>query len=104
MNNNKVNVITNDLANTKNYVPIGNINITDDLTIDKLVTIVFNLSKELELVKQNLTTYKETVKEAISLLQAKFDDLSKAIETNKVSVTAEINNIKESIKLLGGVL
>ncbi len=104
MNNNKVLTIVKEPDNTTGYVPIEDIRITPSLTVGGLVENFYDVVNKVTVLSNELTTYKSNVKEAIALLQSKFDELSNAIEANKVSVTAELNNIKESIKLLGGVL
>lgn len=104
MNFNKVNTITNELSNQKEYVPLGEIHINSETTVNDLLLIVLHLKDELNKTRENLATYKENTRAAFDKLQEKFETLSNTISVNNNYLKAEINNIKESIKLLGGVL
>lgn len=104
MNYNKVNVISNELSNTKEFKPLGDLLIAENLTVNDLVRTVNKLLTDLQALNTELATYKGSVREAFMNLQHKFDMLSISIENNRTATDADLNNIKEAIKLLGGVL
>lgn len=104
MNNNKINVITNELSNEKKYIPIGNVNITPDITVNDLIIMIGRLKEDLKKTNDNLATYKTSVTASLNKIQTNIDNISNAIEKSDTHLNAEIKNIKESIKLLGGVL
>lgn len=104
MNFNKVNVITNELSNTKDYIPVGEIKINPETDINTLLQMVVELQKNLIATNNSLATFKKEANQKITALQVENDKLLTLVQTNKNLTTAEIANIKESIKLLGGVL
>lgn len=104
MNYNKVNVITNELSNTKEFRPVEELYVAKDVTIKNLYDRINALEKALSERDKELATYKTSIQEAFKLLQAKFDLVSDGISKTNDATNAEIANIKQSIQLLGGVL